>query len=222
MSATIPTIYGFPVSPHVRTARIAFAEKHLDVDFRAIDLDHLRDPAYTRINPFQKMPALVHGDVVLYETPALFVYAEGLGSGPTLVPEVPLAQARMWQCIGIAQNHLYPVGAMQLYFHAVLAGLFGAPADPAIAARAALETSKHLDVLEARLGAHAHLAGEALSYADLYCGAMVDYAGRTRAGRALLRERPHVDAWLRALRSRPSFQATLAPLLRDKDEPDAP
>lgn len=111
---------------------------------------------------------------------------------------------------------------MQLYFHAVLAGLFGLVADAAVAESAALQTARHLDVLEERLRVQSHLAGDALSCADLYCGAMVDYVGRTRAGRRFLRERPRLDAWLRALRERPSFQETLAPMLRDKDEPEPP
>lgn len=211
------TIYGFPVSPHVRTARLAFAEKGVAVAFKQIGLDHLSSDDYGLINPFRKMPAMVAGGSTLYETPALMVYADDVGSGPRLEPSSPGQRARMWQFVGIAQNHLYPVGVMKLYFHAVLAGLFGMEPDLAAADGAVEPTAAHLDVLEQALES-GFLAGHAISHADLYCGAMVDYVSRTRDGRRLVEARPRVDRWLASLRARDSFQATFAPMLANSDE----
>lgn len=211
------TLYGFLVSPHVRAARLAFHEKGVPVEMVEIGLDHLSTDGYAAINPFRRMPALVAGDLTLYETPALMTYANGQGSGPSLEPADAVERARMWQFVGIAQNDLYPVGAMQLYFHAVLAGVFGMTPDPAAGAAAVAPTARALDVLEQGLEGGA-LAGGALSHADLYCGAMVDYVARARTGRALVDERPAVAAWLAALRARPSFPATFAPMLEGTDE----
>jgi glutathione S-transferase len=211
------TLYGFPVSPNVRAARMAFQEKSVPITLNAIGMDHLATDAYAHINPFRKMPALTHGDLALYETPALMVYADAIGSGPSLIPVDPAALARMWQFIGVAQTQLYPVGVMQVYFHAVLAAVFGMEPDPA-ALRAALPVAaRQLEVLEAALG-DGYLVGQTLSLADLYCGAMVDYVARTRDGRALVAMRPAVQGWLTALRTRPSFADTFAPMLQGTDQ----
>lgn len=210
-------LYGYAVSPNVRAARIAFHEKGVPVDFREIGLDHLPSEAYGRINPLRKIPALVHGDVALYETPALMVYADAIGGGASLEPTAPLARARVAQFISIAQHYLYPVGVMQLYFQNVLAALFGLDKEEAVASAAVAPTALHLDVLEGVL-ADGFFAGGQLTLADLYCGAMVDYIERTRDGRALLADRPKVSAWLDALRARDSFGATLAPMLAGTDQ----
>lgn len=211
------TLYGFPVSTHVRVARLAFHEKSVPVVFEKVTLEDLATEAYGAINPFRKMPALRHGNVTLYETLALITYAEAIGTGGSLEPRSPRDRARMWQFVGIAQNYLHPIGAMQLYFHSVLAGLFGMTPDDGLAAAAVAPTTLHLDVIEAGL-THPYLAGDAISHADLYCGAAVDYIARTRAGAALLEERPNTSAWLARLRGRDSFQATFPDMLIGTDQ----
>jgi glutathione S-transferase len=212
-------LYGSPLSPHVRAARLAFQEKGVAVTFREIGVDALAGDDYARINPLRKMPALVHGDLTLYETPALVVYADGVGSGPTLEPADSTARAKQWQYVGIAQHYLYPVGVMQLYFHTVLAGLFGLEPDGAAAQAAVKPTTLHLDILDAALvPGGGFLAGDSLSGADLYCGVMVDYVARTRDGRALVAARPKLAAWLEALRRRESFQATFPAMLKGTDQ----
>jgi len=212
------TLHGFPVSPHVRSAQIAFLEKGLPLDFQAIGLDALATPEFGKLNPFRKMPVLVHGELVLYETPGLLVYADALGSGGKLQPETAADLATMWKFIGIAQNYLFPQGVMALYFNRVLAGIFGMEPDTAAADAAIPAVTTALDVLEAALVKSAFLAGSAMSLADIYCGTMVDYVGRTADGRTLLGSRPATAAWIAALRARESFKLTYAEMLHGTGE----
>ncbi|MDX2264728.1 MAG: glutathione S-transferase family protein [Hyphomicrobiales bacterium] len=209
----LPVLFGFPVSPNVRAARLAFHEKGVEIEFRVIGLDAVAKPEYAELHPFRKMPVLRDGDLTLYETPAIMVYAEGVGRGPSLVPAGLLDQARMWQFTGVAQHYLYPRGVMELYFHRVLAPLFGLEAKDAVADAAVAAVAAQLDALERALTASAHLAGPALSFADLYCGAMVDYVARTPDGAELLARRPAISAWLDSLRARDSFRATFPSML---------
>ncbi|KRB86736.1 hypothetical protein ASE00_08640 [Sphingomonas sp. Root710] len=209
-------LYGFAVSTHVRSARLAFHEKHLAVELQEIMGEQLQSPEYTRINPFQKMPALEHGSLRLYETPALMAYANAIGLGPSLETQDRVERARMWQFVGVAQNYLHPVGCMQLYFNSVLAPLFDMTPDEAAAEAAVAPTAIHLDVLEEAL-VSGYLAGNALSFADLYCGAAVDYIARARGGRALVMDRPRLNAWLAKLRGRESFQSTFPAMLLGTD-----
>ncbi|MBC7773741.1 MAG: glutathione S-transferase family protein [Pyrinomonadaceae bacterium] len=214
---TTITLYGFAVSPHVRSALIAFREKGLTVDWEQVMPDGLKTEEFGRINPFRKMPALVHGDVKLYETPSLLVYADEIGSGARLEPTDAVGRAKMWQFIGIAQNYLYPVGTMQLYFQNVLTGLFGLPKDEAVATAAVDPTRQHLDVVEAAIEGGYVVRG-AFTLADIYCGTQVDYIARARDGKALVAARPKVAAWLETLRARPSFKETFPEMLVGTDQ----
>ncbi len=211
------TIHGFPVSPHVRAARITFAEKSLPVIFNPIGFEDLASDGYRALNPFGKMPTLTQGAVTLYETPALQIYANAIGAGPSLEPADPLARATMVQFIGVAQNYLYPIGVMQLYFQRVLAGVFGLEPNNEIGDAAVAPTARHLDVLESGL-ASGFLTGAEFSLADIYCGVMVDYIARTNDGRAILATRPRINAWLDGLRARDSFRMTFATLLENTDQ----
>lgn len=211
------TLYGFAASPHVRSALIAFREKGITVDWQQIAPDGVKTEAYGRINPFRKMPALVHGDVKLYETPSLLVYADEIGTGPRLEPTDAIGRAKMWQFIGIAQNYLYPVGTMQLYFQNVLTSVFGLPKDEAVASGAVDPTRLHLDVLEAAIDG-GYIVGGQFTLADIYCGPQVDYIARTRDGNALVAAHPKVAAWLETLRARPSFRETFPEMLIGTDQ----
>jgi glutathione S-transferase len=59
------TLYGFPVSPYVRAARIALSEKGVDYQFSEVGFDHLKTESYGKLHPFRKMPVLEHDDFVL-------------------------------------------------------------------------------------------------------------------------------------------------------------
>lgn len=208
--SNLPVLHGASVSPNVRTARITLAEAGLPFTYEDIGFDVLATDAYAAINPFRKMPALVVAGTPVYETAAIMAYADA--AGRPLLPADPLARAKAWQFVGIAQHHLYPVGVMQLTFHALLAAKFGLTPDPAVAAAAEAPTRMHLDVLAAAL-VGPFLAGDALSVADIHCGAMVDYVARTEAGGRAVAERPAVATWLEGLRGRPSFTGTLSPIV---------
>jgi len=212
-----PVIHGFAVSPHVRAARIALAEKGVAYELREVGLDALSTPEFRALNPFGKIPVMTVDAARVFETPAIMVYADAVGTGPALQPADPLARARCWSFVGVAQHHLYPVAVLQLYFHEVLAPAFGLPSDPAVAEAAVAPLAGHLDVLEDAL-ADGFLAGGALSMADILCGVMADYAARTRAGRALLDARPRTAGWLGALRGRASFAATFPAALQGRDQ----
>lgn len=209
-----PVLYGWPVSPHVRAARAAFHEKGVRIDLREIDFAALAADGYEKLQPYRKMPALTHGAVSLWETPAIMVYADGIGAGAKLEPDGAQDRALTWRWIGAVQNRLYPAGTLQLFFNVVLAPRLGMPADADASTAAVPLLAEEFDRLEAAL-AQGGLAGAGFSLADLYCGMMVDYVAMTPQGAALLTTRPALRRWLGDLRKRDSFKATLPDLVAD-------
>lgn len=208
-------LYGFPVSPNVRAARIALMEKGVDYQFNEIGFDHLATADYAALNPFRKMPVLQQETFVLYETPAILGYVDESFAGVPLQPIDPAARAQMRKWIGIAANYLYPVGVMQLFLQRIMFPIMGNEPDEAVIAAAAITTGQQLDVLEQELMTP-FLMGEALTLADILTGAMVYYIHMTREGFALVQARPKTATWLDRLSQRQSFQQTLADLLVDK------
>ncbi|MBF2028513.1 MAG: glutathione S-transferase family protein [Oscillatoriales cyanobacterium C42_A2020_001] len=209
------TLYGFPVSPNVRAARIALIEKGVDYQFNEIGFDHLATADYAALNPFRKMPVLQQETFVLYETPAILGYADEAFEGVPLQPIDPKSCAQMRKWLGIAANYLYPVGVMQLFLQRVMFPIMGNEPDEAVIAEAAITTGQQLDVLEQEL-ITPFLVGDALTLADILTGAMVYYINMTREGFALVQARAKTAAWLDRLSQRQSFQQTLADLLIDK------
>ena len=67
------TLYGFPISTYVRTARIALEEKGVKYDLNPLPP---HDAELVKHQPFGKVPALKHGDFEIYETAAITRYVD--------------------------------------------------------------------------------------------------------------------------------------------------
>ena len=71
-----PTLYWFPVSPFARVVRYFLIASNIEHDLKLIDIikGEQKTPEYTAINPMQKVPALVDGDLKLNESYAIIRY----------------------------------------------------------------------------------------------------------------------------------------------------
>lgn len=101
-------LHGFRYSVYVRVARIALAEKglayeHVEVDPFAPDMPI----EYLDLHPFKRVPTLVDGDFVLYETEAITRYIDEAFPGPMLQPTEPRHRARMAQIISVIDSYGY-------------------------------------------------------------------------------------------------------------------
>lgn len=208
-------LHGFPVSPFVRSARIALIEKGVAYDFNEIGFDTLATDAYAKLNPFRKMPVLEQESFVLYETPAILSYIDEAFDGASLQPVDLKARAQVRKWISIAANYLYPVGVMQLFLHRIMFPVMGNEPDETVVEASVKTIVPYLDVLESEL-AGSFLVSNTLSLADIITGSMVYYVNMPKEGAALLQERPKTAKWLSQLSQRASFQQSLAGLFKAK------
>lgn len=164
-----------------------------------------RDPAYLALNPNGLIPALVDGDLVLYETAAIVLHLverfpqTGLGPAPGTparahflkwmvhLSNTPQAQLMSW---------FYP----QRY-----------TADPActeaVKQGARLRVEQMFERIDAQLGTGPYLLGERFSAADLFLFMLVQWSrAMPRPGRAW----PHLAAHAARIWARPAVQATFA------------
>lgn len=203
--------HGVPGSPFLRAVLATAEEK--GVPYRLIPLapGSLQSEAHRRMHPFGRIPVVEHGDFVLYETQAIVRYLDAVGAGPSLQPTDPRAAARMNQVIGVNDWYFFPKVAGPVVFQRLIGPiLLGTTPDEAAIAEALPTAQTCVAEFERLLGSSTWLAGESFSLADLMVGPQLEYLSQTPEGRALLGG-TRLEAWLKRIAARPSFQATLPP-----------
>ncbi len=104
-------LYTYFRSSAAYRVRIALALK--GIAYEAVPIDLVRggqgDPAFTAINPQGRVPALVAGDDVLIQSPAILEYLEERYPDPPLLPEDLLARARIRAACALIACDIHPL-----------------------------------------------------------------------------------------------------------------
>lgn len=107
-------LYTGPLSLFSAKVRIALDEKglvpdeHVSVDW---SLEHRylpHHPDVVRLNPRRKVPILVDGDVVLWESTVINEYLDEVCPEPPLLPRTPAARARCRTLEAFADEEIFP------------------------------------------------------------------------------------------------------------------
>ncbi len=90
-------LYDFKSSPNCQRVKVLLEEKKLPYETIPIDLRNKeqKTPNYLKINPYGKVPSLVDGDVVLYESCIINEYLEEKYPSPPLLPADPAKRAKI-------------------------------------------------------------------------------------------------------------------------------
>jgi glutathione S-transferase len=204
-------LYAMAGSPYVRRVEMVLVEKDLAYEKIVLcrDAGELKSEAHLARSPHGKVPALVDGEVSLYESQAIVEYLEDAYPIPALLPG---------DAAGRASVRIEEIEC-QLYFMGAMAGVvrlvFMTPADkqdPNAIADALETLAVELDRLEARAQGHGgnYVLGAALTRADLTWLASIDIAERGRLAVTPARF-PWVCAWRERLKTRPSCDSTYPP-----------
>ena len=199
------TIYGPAMSTYVRTARLAAAEKGIAHAIEEVDWG---SEAHRRLHPFAKVPAMRHGDFVLYETEAICRYIDRAFPGPALQPAEIHALARMDQWLSAVRDYVYPVMVVELMWERLVVPMEGGQPDERKIAAAVPKMREHLAVFERALADDPYLAGAAPSLADWMLFPILAYLRVTPEGEAALPGAPKLGAWFARIAARPSAAAT--------------
>jgi len=188
------TLFGFPPSSFTRSARLACVAKGVDYSLAPLDF---KSASHFERHPFGKMPVMEHGDVRLFETAAILDYVDAAFDGPALMPTSTLERAVARQWMSAAADSVYDD---------VVGILHGdGPTDDEVAV-----ARSRLAPFDRALAESTHLAGDAMSLADLYVLPMVTYAAVSSVGDALLADAPNLRRWREALEARDGFSDTLS------------
>ena len=202
-------LYSFPGSPNALRSRAVAFELGLPVEI--VDLNMMggenKSPEFLAINPNGKVPTLVDGDYVLWESRAINAYLSTKAPEKNLNPTGPKLRGLVEQWSNWQAIHFGP--ALQaIAFERVQKKLFGMgePDEAAIAAH--LKTAADLlPILEKQLGGKQWVVGD-LSLADFALG--TNFILR-KPGRLGIEAYPNITAWIERLEARPSWQQAIAP-----------
>ena len=87
-------VYEHPLSPYAQKVKIALREKQVEFELRIPDLFSGSDTAFQAANPRQEVPALVDGDVAVFDSTIILEYIEDRWPQPPLLPSDAAARAR--------------------------------------------------------------------------------------------------------------------------------
>jgi GST-like protein len=189
-------------TPNGRKISIALEELGLAYEVHPIDItkDQQFDPAFLKISPNNKIPALVDPEgpggkpIALFESGAILIWLADK-TGKLLARDgaarYEALQWLMWQMGGF--------GPMLGQAHHFLR--FAKEHVPYAKDRYANETRRLYGVLDKRLAEAEFLAGEAYSVADI---ATYPWAARHEWQQVALADFPHVKRWFDALGARPA------------------
>ncbi|TDH57848.1 glutathione S-transferase family protein [Dankookia rubra] len=205
-----PALYGAPYSVYVRAARLALAEKGVAYELVPVDVFTPGGPPaeYLKRHPFGRIPAFEHRGFRLYETGAITRYVDEAFSGPALQPASPEARARVNQAIGVLDAYAYRTLVWDIYVERVVAPAQGREPDEARICAALPRAATCLGALEQIMGPGRHLAGAALTLADLHAAPMFACFATTPEAGPLLAAYPKLGRWWESIAGRASMTAT--------------
>jgi len=192
-------LYGIPQS---RALRSLWALEELGVPYQlertAFGTDSRR-PDYLKINPNGRIPALVDGDVTLFESMAINLYLAKKYDEAGLYPRELADEARAVQWSIWGMTEIEPSLLVLL-----MNRMFLPPTQrDEAAARAAQERlGPALRVLDGALAEKRYLLGEKFTIADLNVASVLSWALLVELD---LAKTPNVDRWLRECTARPAL-----------------
>ncbi len=159
--------------------------------------DELRTDEYLRLNPNGRIPTLVDGDVVLWESMAINLYLAQKYDGPMhCVSHEVLGLAAQWSFWAMLEMEGLLLDLMQ---HRAVLPEFAR--DASYAERDELLLRKPLGVLNKTLSARDHLAG-GFTVADLNVASILVWG---KMGRLDLSAHSDVKRWLDSCLARPAY-----------------
>jgi glutathione S-transferase len=160
--------------------------------------DELQSAEYVRLNPNARIPTLVDGDFVLWESMAINLYLAQKYAGPMHCadPKV-LNLAAQWSFWAMLEMEAL---LLELLNHRAVLPEFAR--DASYAERDELLLRKPLGVLNNALIGHDHLAGGQFSVTDLNVASILVWG---KMGRLNLSPHPNVARWLDSCLARPAY-----------------
>jgi glutathione S-transferase len=198
-------LYDHPFSPYAQKVKIALREK--GQPFEAPLPQGIGAGAaageFTEANPRAEVPALIDGEVMLFDSTIILEYIEDKWPTPPLLPASPADRARVRMIEEVMDTHYEPInwglGEVRAFKRAT------GPLAEAIERRAGEQTQGFFRWLETQLGDRPWFNGDDFGWGDL---SVVPYLNGSRGHGHVVPAGTRLAAWLERVNQRPSVMAT--------------
>lgn len=199
------TLFEHPLSPYVQKVKIALREK--GIPFQVMTPTGIGSGGaggdFVDANPRAEVPAVIDGDVRIFDSTVILEYIEDKWPSPTLLPATPAERARVRMIEDVMDTQFeainWALGEIHRFRRAD-----GALAD-ALIGTAAKQTAGFLAWLERTLGDRPWFGGDTFGRGDLsvvpYLNNAAGYGNGPVPGSAL-------SGWLERVNARPSVAET--------------
>ena len=198
-------LYDRHTSPNCQRTRVVLYEKNLPYETIPVDLvkKEQKRPEFLKMNPYGKVPVLVDGDTIIYESCIINEYLEDKYPDPPLLPKDPGLRAKIRILIDYGVNRTYP--AYERLRNEMLK--VESERNPEIISYARQELKGLLQRFENEIGDKPYLAGDF----SLLDAAVIPRFLRIEAWGPLADPAlPRLIAWLERMKDRPSIQKIIA------------
>jgi glutathione S-transferase len=191
-------IYGVSQSTFTRTVRLACQEKGIDYE-----LVPMFPGQMGALNPFQKIPAITHGDITLFESTAIVRYLDRTFPGQKLWPQEARPSALCDQWVSAVNDSLFNSALRFLANH------FGfLPVPQEMADKYLAKARDVVPVFDRQLDQNRYLVGDSVTAADLFLAPMMFSFQAVPGLREIGEASPNLGRWMRDMSARPSMKAT--------------
>ena len=199
----------FHPSPNPMKVALFLEEAGLPYEVVPVDTrkgeQHL--PAFLKINPNAKTPAIVDGEATVFDSNAILLYLAEK-SGQFLPENTPAAKGQMLSWLMFVATGIGPFSGQAVHFKHF------APEKLDYAhKRYQFEAIRHYEILDRRLGAHAFLVGDSYSFVDMAAWAWARMIPFILGEEAFARF-PHLKVWHDEIAARPAAKSAVA--LKDR------
>jgi len=198
-------IHGFSMSPNTRRALVALEECGEAYTLVPVDLmsGEQRGEAYKKLNPTGRVPTLVSGDLVLWESNAIVAYLAALHPERLFAGNTPAERGEVARWTFMTASHLSPAIAR------IFAHTMRLPEDqrsPKVVEESRAELARCLEPLDARLRGRSYVVDQ-FGIADLAAAPSLAFAPMLGIS---LEAYPNVRAWLETVQARPAWKKVYA------------
>jgi glutathione S-transferase len=203
-------LYGFSASPRTWKVRAVAAQLGIPLEYQPLDAfkGENRTPQYLALNPAGRMPTLVDGDFVLWESDAILQYLASKTPN-TLWPDDARTRADIMRWQNWQSAHWGSDACVPLTFQNLVKGIFGLGGpDAAVVAKATEAFNKEAAVLDQHLAKRGWLVGSGPTLADFTVGSYLFYANEAKLPVAAYK---NVTRWFERLSTLPCWAETAPP-----------
>jgi glutathione S-transferase len=182
-------------------AELGLEFRHHDVGSNSGDLD---TPEFIALNPHARVPVLIHGEAIVWESNTILRYLAASHAASALYPEDALARSQVERWMD------WELATLEPAFFSLFWGFYRTP--PASRNQPEIDAAGQrcrllFELLDRHLADRRYLAGESFSLADIACGV---YLYRYFEMGYAVDEPAQVMRWYRLLSQRSAFQNTIA------------